>query len=52
MFLKDTNKMKEVCKKWGITMVDEFAGGQTFRPYNSQKLLNEKVEKKGKNTLN
>lgn len=28
-------------------MVDEFAGGQTFKPYNSSKLLNEKVDKQG-----
>lgn len=35
--------MKEICRSWGIEMADEFAGSQIMRPYNSNKLLTEKV---------
>ena len=47
MFLQDTDKMKEVCRGWGMKFSDEFAGAQLLRPYSSKKMLTEKIEKKG-----
>ena len=38
--------MEEICNIWGIKFAEQFAGAQMMRPYNSKKMITEKVEKK------
>ena len=40
--------MKDICLAWGIKYNDAFAGWQLLRPFNPNKRLTKKVEKKGK----
>jgi len=39
--------MKEICLSWGMKYNDAFAGWQLLRPFNPNKRLTKKVEKKG-----
>jgi len=43
MFLQDVHEMKQICESWGLPYSDHFAGMTLMRPYNSKKMLTQKV---------
>lgn len=52
MFLRDVDKMRDICTNWGIRYKESFASSQMLRPYSENKNIYQKISDNGNTKAN